>query len=95
MAQTLPMPMMLASTPASATAAAPFVNGEVRELDRATGVIVLRHDEIPNLSMPAMTMGYASADRKILDGLKVGDGVLFRAEMVKGKATVTALRPSR
>lgn len=95
MAQTMSMPMMRASTPDSTAAAIPFVNGEVRKLDPTTGVIVLRHDEIPNLSMPAMTMGYAIADRKMLAGLKVGDRVLFRAEMVEGKATVTALRSLR
>ena len=95
MAQTMSMPMMRAPAPASTTAAIPFVNGEVRRLDQVTGVIVLRHDEIPNLSMPAMTMGYAIAYRKMLAGFKVGDRVHFRAEMVNGTATVTALQPLR
>ncbi len=80
---------MAASMPA--VAGIPLVNGEVRKLDVATGHIVLRHDEIPNLAMPAMTMGYGVTDKKLLAGLKVGDKVRFRAEMVKGEATVTQL----
>ncbi len=89
-----------AQTPLKAAASAsapamPLVNGEVRKLDPATGLIVLRHGDIPNLAMPAMTMGFEIADRKMLDGLKVGDKVRFQAELVKGKATVTELKPAR
>jgi Cu(I)/Ag(I) efflux system membrane protein CusA/SilA len=67
----------------------PLVQGEVRKIDLEKGLIVLRHGDIPNLAMPAMTMGFDVADKKWLDGLKVGDKVKFQAEMVKGKATVT------
>jgi len=91
MAQTMQMPMK-ASAPASAPSAMPLVNGEVRKLDPATGLIVLRHGDIPNLAMPAMTMGFEIADKKMLDGFKVGDKVRFQAEMLKGRATVTELK---
>jgi len=80
-----------AKTAASA-AAMPLVQGEVRKVDLAKGLIVLRHGDLPNLAMPAMTMGFDVADKKMLDGLKVGDKVQFQAEMVKGKATVTELK---
>ena len=73
-------------------AAMPLVQGEVRKIDLDKGLIVLRHGDIPNLAMPAMTMGFDVADRKWLDGLKVGDKVSFQAEMVKGKATVTEFK---
>lgn len=90
MAQSTQMPMKL---PASAPAAAmPLVQGEVRKLDLDKGLVVLRHGDIPNLAMPAMTMGFDVADKKMLDGLKVGDKVMFQAEMVTGKATVTELK---
>lgn len=87
MAQSMQMPMK----PAASASAMPLVNGEVRKLDPATGLIVLRHGDIPNLAMPAMTMGFDIADKMMLDGFKVGDKVRFQAEMVKGKATVTEL----
>lgn len=90
MAQSMQMPTK-ASPAASAVSAMPLVNGEVRKLDPATGLIVLRHGDIPNLAMPAMIMGFEIADKKMLDGFKVGDKVRFQAEMVKGKATVTEL----
>jgi len=89
-AQGTGMPM---KPPGSASAAAmPLVQGEVRKVDPGKGQIVLRHGDIPNLAMPAMTMGYEVADRKMLEGLKVGDKVRFQAEMIKGKATVTELK---
>ncbi len=95
MAQPMQMPMKApaqAKAPASASAAAmPLVNGEVRKLDPTTGLIVLKHGDIPNLGMTAMTMGFDVADKKILNGLKVGDKVKFQATMVKGRATVTEL----
>lgn len=82
------------ATPAkpAASAAMPLVQGEVRKLDPAKGLIVLRHGDIPNLAMPGMTMGFDVADKKMLDGLKVGDKIQFQAEMLKGKATVTELK---
>jgi len=93
MAQSMQMPMKAAaSASAAGTVAMPLVNGEVRKLDPATGLIVLRHGDIPNLAMPAMTMGFEIAEKKMLDGFKVGDKVRFQAELVKGKATVTELK---
>lgn len=91
MAQSMQMPMK-ASASASAGAMS-LVNGEVRKLDPATGLIVLKHGDIPNLAMPAMTMGFEIADKKMLEGFKVGDKVRFQAELLNGKATVTELRP--
>ena len=69
-----------------------LVNGEVRKLDPATGLIVLRHSDIPNLAMPAMTMGFEIADKKMLEGFKGGDKVRLQAEMVNGNAVVAVGR---
>lgn len=92
-AQGINMPMKPA---ASASAAAmPLVDAEVRKVDLEKGLVVLRHGDIPNLAMPAMTMGFDVANKKMLEGLKVGDKVRFQAEMVKGKATVTELQAVR
>jgi Cu/Ag efflux protein CusF len=84
--------MAMPAKPAASATALPFVQGEVQKVDASNGVIVLRHADIPNLSMPAMTMGYAVADKSLLTGLRAGDKVQFQANMVKSKATVTALR---
>jgi Cu(I)/Ag(I) efflux system membrane protein CusA/SilA len=92
-AQDMKMPMK----PAAGTSAAsmPLVAGEIRKIDTHKNLIVLRHGDIPNLAMPAMTMGFEVTDRKMLDGLKVGDKVQFQAEAINGKAMVTELKPAR
>ena len=84
--------MSMPAKPAASAAALPFVQGEVTKVDATSGVVVLRHADIPNLSMPAMTMGYAVSDKSLLAGVKAGDKVQFQADMVKGKATVMALQ---
>ena len=93
-AQGMTMPM--AATRAAATSAPrstmPLVDAEVRKVDAAKGLIVLKHGDIPNLAMPGMTMGFDVADKKMLKGIKVGDKVRFQAEMLGGKATVTELK---
>jgi Cu/Ag efflux protein CusF len=80
-----------AVAPARPKSTMPLVEGEIRKLDAATGLIVLKHGDIPNLGMPAMTMGFQVADKKMLSGYKPGDKVRFQAEMIKDTATVTEL----
>ncbi|MDH1255688.1 MULTISPECIES: copper-binding protein [Comamonas] len=92
-AQDMKMPMKPAAGASAATM--PLVDGEVRKIDTQKNLIVLRHGDIPNLDMPAMTMGFEVADKKMLDGLKVGDKVKFQAEAIKGKAIVTEIKPGR
>jgi Cu/Ag efflux protein CusF len=65
--------------------------GEVTKLDKAAGRVTLKHGEIKNLNMPAMTMTYRVKEPRLLDELKVGDHVRFAAERVDGQYTVTAL----
>ena len=86
--------MAMPTKPASPAASMPLVNGEVKKIDKARGELVLKHGDLPNLGMPAMTMVF-SADKAMLDKLNVGDKVRFNAEMVKGKATVTQIEAAR
>ncbi|MDB5861740.1 MAG: heavy metal efflux pump, CzcA family [Ramlibacter sp.] len=90
-AQGMAMTMKPAAS-AGAHASLPVVDAEIRKLDAQKGSILLKHGEIPNLGMGPMTMGFQIADKKMLKGLKVGDKVKFRAEMVDGKATVTEVK---
>ena len=62
----------------------PLVEAEVRKVDMAAGKITLKHGDIPNLDMPAMTMVFQVRDKTRLDTLKVGDQVRFRADKVLG-----------
>lgn len=70
----------------------PLVDGVVRQIDAASGLIVLEHGDLPNLAMGPMTMGFDVADKKMLRGLKAGQRVKFQAEMIRGNATVTELK---
>ena len=95
-AQGMP-PSASAKAPASAATASkmPLVDGVVEQIDRGKGLLVLKHGDLPNLGMGPMTMGFEVADRKMLNGLKVGQRVKFQAEMVRGEATVTELKRVR
>jgi Cu/Ag efflux protein CusF len=71
------------------------VDGVVVKIDRSLGKITLRHGEIPNLHMDAMTMVFAVRDGAMLEDLKAGDKVRFEAEDIDGKKTVTEIQPVR
>jgi Cu(I)/Ag(I) efflux system periplasmic protein CusF len=73
----------------------PTVKGTIIKIDQPLGKITLKHGEIPNLHMEAMTMVFAMRDRKMLDGLKAGDNVRFEAEEVNGMKTVTEIQSAR
>jgi Cu(I)/Ag(I) efflux system membrane protein CusA/SilA len=90
----MPMPAKPAAS-AAAKSSMPLVDAEVKKVDAKKGLIVLNHGDIPNLGMPAMTMGFDIADKKMLKGVKVGQKVKFQAEMVDRKATVTELKQVR
>jgi Cu/Ag efflux protein CusF len=80
------------SAEVTASAAADFSTAEVRRVDRDAQKVTLRHSAIPKLGMPDnMTMVFRVTDPKMLDGLKVGDKIRFRADKVGGQYTVTEL----
>lgn len=82
------------SHPVHATASAPkapLSTGEVRKVDVAQSKVTLRHGPLANLDMPAMTMVFTMADKKLLDGIQQGDKVRFTAEKHNGVFFVTAI----
>lgn len=78
-----------------AAASADFTEGEVRKVDKAAGKITLRHGEIKSLEMPAMTMVFVAAKPEMLDEVKAGDKVQFRATNQGGAFTVTEIQPAK
>jgi Cu(I)/Ag(I) efflux system protein CusF len=66
----------------------PLVKGLVRRVDSANGKVTIKHDAIPNLGMPAMTMTYVVADPALLSTVKAGDQIRFAADEVSGVLTL-------
>ena len=78
-----------------AQAALPRVEAEVRRVDSATQKITLRHGDIPNIDMAAMTMVFRVRDPAMLDKVKAGDKVLITADKVDGNLTVMSMEPAK
>ncbi|TFW09357.1 copper-binding protein [Oxalobacteraceae bacterium OM1] len=66
--------------------------GEIRKVDKENGKLTIRHGELKNLQMPAMTMVFRVKDRGMLDAVKTGDKVAFVAEDIGGQLTVTEIQ---
>ena len=82
----MPMPMPM---PMSTDA---MTDGEVRKIDKENKKITLKHGEIKNLEMPGMTMVFQVKDAAMLDMLKAGDKVMFKAEKANGALVVTEIQ---
>jgi Cu/Ag efflux protein CusF len=65
--------------------------GDVKKVDKEAGKITIRHEELKNLGMPAMTMVFRAKDAAMLDQIKQGDKVSFVADKVDGQFTVTQI----
>lgn len=76
-------------------AAAELTEGEVKKIDKDAGKITLRHGEIKNLGMAAMTMVLRVKDAAMLDQVKVGDKIRFAADRVNGAVTIMQMQPAQ
>ena len=89
------------ATPAASQAAKPAqtmteaVEGEVRKVDKEANKLTLRHGEIKQLDMPSMTMVFRVKDPAMLDKVKAGDKVKFKAEGTAGALTLTEIEPAK
>ena len=70
-----------------------YVDGEVRKIDKDSGKVTIKHGPLTNLDMPAMTMVFRAKDPTMLDKVKAGDSIRFKADKVDGVFTVTEYQP--
>ena len=62
------------------------VKGAVVAVDKAASRVQLKHEPVPELKWPAMTMFFNVADKSQLDTLKLGDPVEFSFVPQNGRA---------
>lgn len=72
-----------------AAAPAELTDGEIKKVDKEGGKLTIKHGELKNLNMAAMTMVFRVQDPTMLDKVKVGDKVRFTADKMNGNTTVT------
>lgn len=88
-------PAIAAESAATQPSTLPWVNAQIRKIDASRGRITLRHDDIPNLDMPGMTMIFNVADPALLERVKPGDAVRVAIDKVNGKITVIRMEPAQ
>ena len=82
--------------PAKAAAAeGGFSEGEVKKIDKAAGKVTIKHGPLASLDMPAMTMVFRVKDAAMLDQVKAGDNIRFKADKVDGAYTVTEYQAAK
>ena len=69
-----------------------MTEGEIRKVDMDTKKITIKHGEIKNLDMPGMTMVFQVKDPAMLDKVKTGDKIRFKAEKANGAIVVTDIQ---
>lgn len=79
----------------TAPATAELTDGEVKKIDKEAGKMTLRHGELKNLNMSAMTMVFRVKDPAMLDQVKAGDKVKFAADRVNGAVTIVKLQAAQ
>ena len=87
-----PMGEMKMDKPA---ASGDMTEGEIRKVDKDTKKITIKHGEIKNLDMPGMTMLFQVSDPAMLDMVKAGDKVRFKAEKAATGIVVTEIQVAK
>jgi Cu(I)/Ag(I) efflux system protein CusF len=88
-----PAPQAVAQVAAPAAApAADMTDGEVRKVDKDAAKLTVKHSDIKSLDMPAMTMVFNVRDKAVLEKVKAGDKVKFKATNDGGKFTITDIQ---
>lgn len=87
--------LALLVTASGALAAGDMSDAEVRKIDKDNKKLTLKHGEIKNLDMPAMTMVFQVKDAAFLDKVQPGDKVKFKAEKINGAFVVTEIEATK
>ena len=67
--------------------------GVITSIEAKDDKITIKHDAIPSVGWPAMTMTFKANSAKLLTGLKVGEKITFDVSVKGADAEVTAIQP--
>ena len=67
--------------------------GVITAIDKTANTVTIKHDAIPAVNWPAMTMAFKATPSTLLDGLKVGENISFDVKVQGSDAEVTAVTP--
>ena len=81
--------------PGTQAQSAAMSDGEVRKVDKGAKKITIKHGPLTNLEMPAMTMVFQVKDPAMLEQVKAGDKVKFRAEKIGAAYIIVNLEPAK
>ncbi|WP_342113407.1 copper-binding protein [Pseudoduganella sp. OTU4001] len=77
---------------AASASASDSTDGEIKKVDKPSGKLTIKHGELKNLGMGAMTMVFKVKEAGMLDKVKAGDKVRFT---VDNTMTVTAIEAAK
>ena len=92
LAQNAPQPAHSADIVVAQANTMDLTEGVIRKVDKDTKKLTIKHGDIKNLDMPSMTMVFPVKDPSMLDTVKAGDKVRFRAERAGGGIVVTQIQ---
>ncbi len=72
-----------------------LADGEVKKIDKSAGKVTIKHGPLEALDMPPMTMVFRVKDPAMLDSMKTGDKIRFKAEKDGGTYTVSEVQPAK
>ncbi|MDI7776542.1 copper-binding protein [Asticcacaulis sp. EMRT-3] len=67
--------------------------GVITAIDKGAGKVTIKHEAIPAVDWPAMTMTFKAAPTTLLDGLTVGEKIKFDVKVLNSDVEVTAVTP--
>ena len=77
---------------AGGASAQEYTSGEITKIDTAQKKLTIKHGELTNLDMPAMTMVFVVAEDSMIEEVAVGQKIEFTADRVNGRITVTDIK---
>ncbi|BCH22360.1 hypothetical protein MesoLjLc_21040 [Mesorhizobium sp. L-8-10] len=76
----------------TAAFAAEYTKGVVTKIDTKQNKLTIKHEELKDLGMSAMTMVFVAGDPEMIGKVKEGQAIEFVADRVNGRLTVTEIK---